>query len=100
MRETNAWGKDGPETRELLAELFTRLTEDAPGLFEPGSSRKSDFFRDIAGSQYSDTSRSVVEDSKISFEAMLNIYDRSIIDVENPHRHRRERGNVHERARS
>jgi len=76
-------GKDGPETRELLAELFTRLTEDAPGLFGPGSSRKSDFFRDIAGSQYSDTSKSVVEDSKISFEAMLNIYDRSIIDVEN-----------------
>jgi benzoyl-CoA reductase subunit A len=76
-------GKDGPETRELLTELFSRLSGEAPKLFEPGSSRKSDFFRDIAGSQYSDFSRSVVENSKISFEAMLNIYDRSIIDVEN-----------------
>jgi len=76
-------GKDGPETRELLTELFKRLSEDAPQLFGPGSSRKSDFFRDIAGSQYSDVSRSVVENSKISFEAMLNIFDRSIIDVEN-----------------
>jgi len=76
-------GEDGPETRELLTELFRQLREDAPKLYRPGSSRKSDFFRDIAGSQYSDTSRSVVEGSKISFEAMLNIYDRSIIEVEN-----------------
>jgi len=76
-------GKDGPETRELLTELFRQLHEDAPKLFEPGSSRKSDFFRDIAGAQYADISKSVVENSKISFEAMLNIYDRSIIDVEN-----------------
>ena len=76
-------GKDGPETRELLTELFSRLYDAAPRLFEPGSSRKSDFFRDIAGTQYSDISKTVVEDSKISFEAMLNIYDRSIIDVEN-----------------
>jgi benzoyl-CoA reductase subunit A len=76
-------GRDGPETRELLAELFRTLQEEAPRLFAPGSSRKSDFFRDIAGSQYANVSKSVVEDSKISFEAMLNIYDRSIIDVEN-----------------
>jgi benzoyl-CoA reductase subunit A len=75
--------KAGPETRELLTELFRRLSEEAPKLFGPGSSRKSDFFRDIAGSQYSEVSRSMVENSKISFESMLNIYDRSIIDVEN-----------------
>ena len=76
-------GKDGPETRELLAEIFRQLHEEAPKLFGPGSSRKSDFFRDIAGSQYSQASSSVVEDSRISFEAILNVYDRSIIDVEN-----------------
>ena len=76
-------GEDGLETRELLTELFRQLQESAPKLYEPGSSRKSDFFRDIAGSQYSETARSVVESSNISFEAMLNIYDRSIIEVEN-----------------
>jgi len=75
--------KAGPETRELLTELFRQLSEEAPKLFGPGSSRQSDFFRDIAGSQYSEVSRSVVENSGISFESMLNIYDRSIIDVEN-----------------
>ncbi len=73
----------GPETRELLTELFRQLQAEAVNLFGPGSSRKSDFFRDIAGSQYSNLSRSVVEGSNIRFESMLNIYDRSIIDVEN-----------------
>jgi len=76
-------GEDGLETRELLTELFRQLQESAARLYEPGSSRKSDFFRDIAGSQYSETARSVVETSNIRFEAMLNIYDRSIIEVEN-----------------
>jgi len=74
---------DGPETRELLTELFRQLGAEAVNLFGPGSSRKSDFFRDIAGSQYSKASRSVTDGSNIRFESMLNIYDRSIIDVEN-----------------
>ncbi|MFQ5549146.1 MAG: benzoyl-CoA reductase subunit A [Woeseia sp.] len=76
-------GKDGAKTRALLAEVFRQLRDEAPNLFEPGSRRKSDFFRDIAGSQYSKASESIVQGSGISFESMLNVYDRSIIDVEN-----------------
>lgn len=76
-------GADAAETCELLTELFRQLQESAPTLFGPGSSRKSDFFRDIAGSQYSNAARNVVETSSITFEAMLNVFDRSIIDVEN-----------------
>ncbi|MFQ5982406.1 MAG: benzoyl-CoA reductase subunit A [Woeseiaceae bacterium] len=76
-------GKDGAETRGLLGEVFRQLDEEAQKLFEPGSSRKSDFFRDIAGSHFSSASESVVRRSRISFEALLNVYDRSIIEVEN-----------------
>jgi benzoyl-CoA reductase subunit A len=76
-------GKNGPETRALLAEVFGQLNDEAPKLYEPGSSRKSDFFRDIAGSQYSLASEAVAQGSAISFESMLNVYDRSIIEVEN-----------------
>lgn len=76
-------GKDGAETRALLRVVFERLFDEAPKLFEPGSTRKSDFFRDIAGSQFSSASENAVRDGKISFDAMLNIYDRSIIEVEN-----------------
>jgi benzoyl-CoA reductase subunit A len=76
-------GKDGPETRDLLVSVFQQLKEEAPRLYEPGSSRKSDFFRDIAGSQYSIASESNAQNSSISFEALLNVFDRSIIEVEN-----------------
>jgi benzoyl-CoA reductase subunit A len=76
-------GKDGAETRALLADVFRQLNDEAPKLYEPGSSRKSDFFRDIAGSQYSSASESSTQKSSISFESMLNVYDRSIIEVEN-----------------
>ncbi|NIV45494.1 MAG: benzoyl-CoA reductase subunit A, partial [Gammaproteobacteria bacterium] len=76
-------GKDGPETRALLEAVFQQLKDEAPKLYEPGSRRKSDFFRDIAGSQFSHASEKVVRDSSISFDSMLNVYDRSIIEVEN-----------------
>ena len=76
-------GKDGAETRTLLETVFQQLKDEAPKLFEPGSSRKSDFFRDIAGSRFSSASEKAARDSTISFDAMLNVYDRSIIDVEN-----------------
>jgi len=76
-------GKDGAEIRALLNAVFQQLKDEAPTLFEPGSRRKSDFFRDIAGSQFSNASEKVVRESAIGFDAMLNVYDRSIIDVEN-----------------
>ena len=76
-------GKDGAETRALLEAVFDTLHDEAPQLYAPGSTRKSDFFRDIAGSQFSSASEKVARDSTISFDAMLNVYDRSIIDVEN-----------------
>jgi len=76
-------GKDGAETRALLDAVFQQLKDEAPKLFEPGSSRKSDFFRDIAGSQFSHAAEKTVQESSIGFDAMLNVYDRSIIDVEN-----------------
>ena len=76
-------GNDGADTRALLADIFGRLHDEAPDLYAQGSSRKSDFFRDIAGSQYSRAAESLAQDSRISFEALLNVYDRSIIDVEN-----------------
>jgi len=76
-------GKTGAETRALLEVLLQQLHDEAPKLFEPGSNRKSDFFRDIAGSQYTSAAEQVASNSGISFEALLNIFDRSIIDVEN-----------------
>ena len=69
--------------REALGEVFKRLTAEAPALFAPGAKRKSDFFRDIAGSQYLATGEAVAKEVGTRYEYLLNLFDRSIIEVEN-----------------
>ena len=68
---------------EALAEVFRRLSVEAAALFAPGAKRKSDFFRDIAGSQYLASGEAVAKDSGIRYDFLLNVFDRSIIEVEN-----------------
>ena len=69
--------------REAIAEVFRRLREEAPALFAPGARRKSDFFRDIAGSSYHNHAEEVARVAGLAYELLLNVYDKSIIDVEN-----------------
>jgi benzoyl-CoA reductase subunit A len=66
-----------------IAEVFRRLREEAPALYAPGAKRKSDFFRDIAGSRYHALAEAVARDGGLSYDLLLNVYDKSIIDVEN-----------------
>jgi benzoyl-CoA reductase subunit A len=73
----------GDAMRETLRELFTRLRADAELLFQPGSERKSDFFRDIAGSRFMHLGEPLAKQAGISFDRLLGLYDKSIIDVEN-----------------
>ncbi len=69
--------------RDVLAEVFTQLRGEAPGLFAPGAERRSDFFRDIAGARYLHVAEAVAKAAKLPFDLVLNVYDKSIIDVEN-----------------
>ncbi len=68
---------------DALAEVFGRLREEARDLFAPGAKRKSDFFRDIAGSRYHVHAEDVARVAGLPYELLLNVYDKSIIDVEN-----------------
>jgi benzoyl-CoA reductase subunit A len=70
-------------TKEALGEIFRRLRNEAPELYEPGARRKSDFFRDIAGSRYHGHAEEVARTAGLPYELLLNVYDKSIIDVEN-----------------
>ena len=69
--------------KEAIVEVFKRLREEAPSLYAPGAKRKSDFFRDIAGSRYHAQAEEVARAAAIPYELLLNVYDKSIIDVEN-----------------
>jgi benzoyl-CoA reductase subunit A len=69
--------------RDALDAVFRQLTQEAPLLFAPGAKRKSDFFRDIAGGQYMAAGEAVAKGVGIRYDFLLNLFDRSIIEVEN-----------------
>jgi benzoyl-CoA reductase subunit A len=78
--------KFGDATRDVgaaLVEVFRRLADEAGALFAPGAKRKSDFFRDIAGSQYLAAGEAVAKEAGLRYDYLLNVFDRSIIEVEN-----------------
>ncbi len=68
---------------EALSETIRRIAAEAAKMYEPGARRKSDFFRDIAGSRFMDIGEKLCKQAKLPFDIMLNIYDKSIIEVEN-----------------
>jgi benzoyl-CoA reductase subunit A len=81
--ETAHFGAATDAVREALREVFARINVEAPSLFAPGAKRKSDFFRDIAGSQYLAVGEAVAKESGTRYDYLLNLFDRSIIEVEN-----------------
>ncbi len=82
----NAEGRFGDQSQPVdaaLVEVFRRVALEAPELFAPGAKRKSDFFRDIAGSRYLAVGETVAREAKLRYDMLLNVFDRSIIEVEN-----------------
>jgi benzoyl-CoA reductase subunit A len=75
-------GKEGV-VREVVEEIFKRLDAEAPELFLPGAKRKSDFFRDLAGSRYMAVGEVLAKEADVAFDLLLNLYDKAIIEVEN-----------------
>jgi len=69
--------------RDGVAEIFIRLREEAPSLYAPGAKRKSDFFRDIAGSRFHAQAEDVARAASLPYDLLINLYDKSIIEVEN-----------------
>jgi len=80
---TARFGEAAAGVAQALAEVFRRLREEAPTLFAAGAKRKSDFFRDIAGSRYLAVGEQVAKDAGIRYDMLLNVFDRSILAVEN-----------------
>jgi benzoyl-CoA reductase subunit A len=81
--ETAKFGDAAKGVASALETLFKLLKDEAPELFAPGARRKSDFFRDIAGAQYLAQGERVAKDAGVRYDQLLNVFDRSIIEVEN-----------------
>ncbi len=80
---TERFAKVAAKMGEALREVFDRLKAEAPELYAPGAKRKSDFFRDIAGSRFHVHAEVVAREANAPHDILLNAYDKSIIEVEN-----------------
>jgi benzoyl-CoA reductase subunit A len=81
--EGSRFGDAAQAVSSALDEVFRRLRAEAQGLFAAGAKRRSDFFRDIAGSRYLAIGEQVAKESGMRYDMLLNVFDRSIIEVEN-----------------
>ena len=81
--QSGHFGDAAAAVASALGSLFTLLKKEANQLFAPGARRKSDFFRDIAGAQYLALGEPVAKDAGVRYDQLLNVFDRSIIEVEN-----------------
>lgn len=68
---------------EALEGTFKRLRESSAAQYAPGVKRKSDFFRDLAGAEFMSHGEAVCKEAGLGFDLILNVYDKSIIEVEN-----------------
>ncbi len=81
--QTERFANVAEKMGEALNEVFRRLKAEAPELYAPGANRKSDFFRDIAGSRFHVHAEAVAREANVPHDILLNAYDKSIIEVEN-----------------
>jgi len=75
-------GREGA-IKEALRAVFAKLRDEAPKLFARGAARKSDFFRDNAGSRFVQIAEATAKEMGLEYDLLLNIYDKAIIEVEN-----------------
>ena len=63
----------------ILDEMEAAVTE----LFGPGTSRRSDFFRDIAAGQYMSLAEVRQDRTRLPLDVLLSVFDKAILIVEN-----------------
>ncbi|HET6350301.1 MAG TPA: BadF/BadG/BcrA/BcrD ATPase family protein, partial [Candidatus Krumholzibacteria bacterium] len=68
---------------QVLDTIFERMRREADAIFLPGASRKSDFFRDLAGSMYMHLAEELARKDEVPFDRLVGLFDKAILDVEN-----------------
>ncbi len=77
-------GSLGPGLADAVGEICRRIAEEEERRFSrPSLARKSDFFRDLAGSAFTRLAEQLGEPSGVTFDLLVGLYDRCIIRVEN-----------------
>jgi benzoyl-CoA reductase subunit A len=71
------------DDREALDEILALMEAEAPDLYAPGAVRKSDFFRDLAGSRYLVFAEGCARSKRVAFDRLVGLFDKTILEVEN-----------------
>jgi len=69
---------------EAVSTIVSRIQQEELKRFEePDPPKRSDFFRDTVGSAWSTTAEEIGDPAGVSFDMLLGLYDKCIIQVEN-----------------
>jgi len=67
----------------LVDRILERMNDEVDSLYSEGARRKSDFFRDLAGSRYMQLAEEEARATGIGFDMLAGLFDKAILDVEN-----------------
>jgi benzoyl-CoA reductase subunit A len=67
----------------VIGQIFKTIEQEANAMFVPGATRKSDFFRDLAGSMYLKLAEQLARPGEMPFDRLVGLFDKAILDVEN-----------------
>jgi len=71
------------ELAELVEEIVAAMTKRAQKHFSALSTRKSEFFRDLAAADYMQLAEDLADPKGITFEILSSLFDQAILPVEN-----------------
>ncbi len=72
-----------PAAAAIVERIVERMQGEIDGLYGEGARRKSDFFRDLAGSRYLALAEEEARATRVSFDLLAGLFDKAILDVEN-----------------
>ncbi|HMB68324.1 MAG TPA: benzoyl-CoA reductase subunit A [bacterium] len=71
------------EERRGSGAITERMEQESAELFSRGAERKSDFFRDLAGSRYAELAEETAQENGAPFDRLVGLFDKAILAVEN-----------------
>jgi benzoyl-CoA reductase subunit A len=82
--DVDGWtdAKARAEYRSMIDDIFSVMAREAEDVYAPGVTSRSDFFRDIAASQYMAGVERLAGDRSAVFDRLTSVFDRSILKVE------------------
>jgi benzoyl-CoA reductase subunit A len=72
----------GGSPRSSLERILARMEAEVDDLYAEGARRKSDFFRDLAGSRYMGLAEGEARAGGAGFDTLAGLFDKAIRDVE------------------